>query len=94
MAIKQWLNFDRMVTPGIIKYVYWLLLFFTIASGILGMLMSPSTSPITLVILILSIIALRISCEMIILMFNIYQQLKKIADNVPIESTEKTNMHN
>ncbi|MDJ3787423.1 DUF4282 domain-containing protein [Salmonella enterica] len=94
MAIKQWLNFDRMVTPGIIKYVYWLLLFFTIASGILGMLMSPFTSPITLVILILSIIALRISCEMIILMFNIYQQLKKIADNVPIESTEKTNMHN
>lgn len=90
MAIKQWLNFDRMVTPGIIKYVYWLLLFFTIVSGILGMLMSP----ITLVILILSIIALRISCEMIILMFNIYQQLKKIADNVPIESTEKTNMHN
>lgn len=94
MAIKQWLNFDRMVTPGIIKYVYWLLLFFTIVSGILGMLMSPFTSPITLVILILSIIALRISCEMIILMFNIYQQLKKIADNVPIESTEKTNMHN
>lgn len=58
------------------------------------MLMSPFTSPITLVILILSIIALRISCEMIILMFNIYQQLKKIADNVPIESTEKTDMHN
>ncbi|EHI5301498.1 hypothetical protein J9R20_004551 [Salmonella enterica] len=69
-----------MVTPGIIKYVYWLLLFFTIASGILRMLMSPFTSPITLVILIL--------------MLNIYQQLKKIADNVPIESTEKTNMHN
>ncbi|OQM39116.1 DUF4282 domain-containing protein [Citrobacter braakii] len=94
MDIKQWLNFDRMVTPGIIKYVYWLSLFFTIAGGILGMLMSPLTSPITLVILILSIIALRISCEMIILIFNIYQQLKKIADNVPIESTEKTDMHN
>ncbi|EAT4591338.1 DUF4282 domain-containing protein [Salmonella enterica] len=94
MDIKKWLNFDRMVTPGIIKYVYWLSLFFTIAGGILGMLMSPFTSPITLVILILSIIALRISCEMIILMFNIYQQLKKIADNVPIESTEKTDMHN
>lgn len=54
-----------MVTPGIIKYVYWLLLFFTIASGILRMLMSP----ITLVILIL--------------MLNIYQQLKKNCRQCP-----------
>ncbi|EAB7739617.1 DUF4282 domain-containing protein [Salmonella enterica] len=92
MDIKQWLHFDRMITPGIIKNVYWLLLFFTIASGILGMLMSPFTSPITLVILILSIIALRISCEMIILMFNIYQQLKKIADNIPAGNTEKADI--
>lgn len=33
--------------------------------------------------LVFGVIGLRVGCEMVILMFNIYKQLKKIADAVP-----------
>lgn len=90
MDINSWLFFDKMITPRIIKVVYWVLLFLTILSGILGVFINP----VSIIITVISIIILRISCEVVILMFNIYQQIKRIADNVPIESTEKTDMHN
>lgn len=90
MNINSWLFFDNMITPRIIKFVYWILLFITIISGVFGIFINP----VSIIITVISIIILRISCEVVILMFNIYQQLKKIADNVPIESTEKTDMHN
>ncbi|EBW6362373.1 hypothetical protein DPU24_16350 [Salmonella enterica subsp. enterica serovar Oranienburg] len=94
MDVKQWLNFDKTITPAIIKYIYWILLFFTIASSLLGMMLSPILIPINLIVLIVSIIFLRISCEMVILMFNIYQQVKKIADNIPDKSSENIGIHN
>ncbi|GDN68107.1 TPA: hypothetical protein ACHJ12_005415 [Escherichia coli] len=39
--------------------------------------------------LIMGIIGLRIGCEMIILLFNIYKQVKKIADAVPDKINEQ-----
>lgn len=90
MNINSWLFFDKMITPRIIKVVYWILLFFTIISGIFGIFINP----VSIIITVISIIILRISCEVVILMFNIYQQIKKIADNIPVDSAEKTDMHN
>lgn len=37
----------------------------------------------------MGIIGLRIGCEMIILLFNIYKQVKKIADAVPDKINEQ-----
>ncbi|EBD0364568.1 hypothetical protein FHI53_20105 [Salmonella enterica] len=90
MNINSWLFFDNMITPRIINFVYWVLLFLTIISGVFGIFINP----VSIIITVISIIILRISCEVVILMFNIYKQIKKIADNLPIESTEKPDIHN
>ncbi|ATA25470.1 DUF4282 domain-containing protein [Brenneria goodwinii] len=79
-VIKMWLDFDEMITPRIIKVVYWLLLAFTVIGGIIGVISNPI---IGIIGFIFSVIGLRVGCEMIILMFNIYRQVKKIADNIP-----------
>lgn len=73
MDINSWLFFDKMITPRIIKVVYWVLLFLTILSGIFGVFINP----VSIIITVIGIIILRISCEVVILMFNIYQQIKK-----------------
>ncbi|ECJ2224544.1 DUF4282 domain-containing protein [Salmonella enterica] len=90
MDINSWLFFDKMITPRIIKVVYWVLLFLTILSGILGVFINP----VSIIITVISIIILRISCEVVILMFNIYQQIKRIADNISADRAEKSDMHN
>ncbi|GDM23247.1 DUF4282 domain-containing protein [Escherichia coli] len=77
---SQWVDFDEMITPKIIKIIYWFLLFITVVGGIIGMIANPFVG---LIGLIMGVVGLRIGCEMIILFFNIYQQVKKIADAVP-----------
>ncbi|HIE1973499.1 TPA: DUF4282 domain-containing protein [Escherichia coli] len=77
---SQWVDFDEMITPKIIKIIYWFLLFITVVGGIIGMIANPFVG---LLGLIMGVVGLRIGCEMIILFFNIYQQVKKIADAVP-----------
>ncbi|ECJ7923130.1 hypothetical protein DEC12_21080 [Salmonella enterica] len=86
MNLKSWLFFDTMITPRIIRIVYWILLFLTIVSGVFGIFINP----VSIIVTIISIIFLRISCEVVILMFNIYQQIKKIADNIPVKDTGRS----
>lgn len=74
MNLKSWLFFDTMITPRIIRIVYWILLFLTVVSGVFGIFINP----VSIIVTIISIIFLRISCEVVILMFNIYQQIKKL----------------
>ncbi|EFO1580590.1 hypothetical protein DWG94_24910, partial [Escherichia coli] len=52
----------------------------TIVGGVIGMFANFFAGFIGLVF---GVIGLRVGCEMVILMFNIYKQLKKIADAVP-----------
>lgn len=56
------------------------------AGGVIGMIANPFVG---LLGLIMGIIGLRIGCEMIILLFNIYKQVKKIADAVPDKINEQ-----
>ncbi|ENA5784060.1 DUF4282 domain-containing protein [Escherichia coli] len=83
---SQWIDFDEMITPKIIKVIYWFFLFITVAGGVIGMIANPFVG---LLGLIMGIIGLRIGCEMIILLFNIYKQIKKIADAVPDKINEQ-----
>ncbi|EAC1992465.1 TPA: DUF4282 domain-containing protein [Escherichia coli] len=78
--LRQWLEFDEMITPKIIKVIYWIFLVITIVGGVIGMFANFFAGFIGLVF---GVIGLRVGCEMVILMFNIYKQLKKIADAVP-----------
>ncbi|EPV5974499.1 DUF4282 domain-containing protein [Escherichia coli] len=90
---SQWIDFDEMITPKIIKVIYWFFLFITVAGGVIGMIANPFVGLLGLIMgiigLIMGIIGLRIGCEMIILLFNIYKQVKKIADAVPDKINEQ-----
>lgn len=81
--IKKWLNFDEMVTPKIITIIYWLLLASIIIAGIFFIFFSPLRG---LFILFGGIVGLRIYFELIILFFKIYEQVKRIADNLDNKS--------
>ena len=37
-TLRQWLEFDEMITPKIIKVIYWIFLVITIVGGVIGML--------------------------------------------------------
>ncbi|HGB4253000.1 TPA: DUF4282 domain-containing protein [Salmonella enterica subsp. enterica serovar Virchow] len=79
-TFRQWLDFDEMITPKIIKIIYWIFLVITVVGGVTGMFANFFAG---LIGLVFGVIGLRVGCEMVILMFNIYKQLKKIADAVP-----------
>ncbi len=87
MIISSWLFFDTMIIPRIIKIVYWILLFLTIITGICGVFINP----VSIIVAVIRIIFLRISCEEVILMFKIYQQIKRIADSIPVKHTGQPN---
>lgn len=74
-TLRQWLEFDEMITPKIIKVIYWIFLVITIVGGVTGMFANFFAGCIGLVF---GVIGLRVGCEMVILMFNIYKQLKKL----------------
>ncbi|HAO9088891.1 TPA: DUF4282 domain-containing protein [Escherichia coli] len=84
-TLRQWLEFDEMITPKIIKVIYWIFLVITIIGGVIGMFANFFAG---LIGLVFGVIGLRVGCEMVILMFNIYKQLKKIADAVPEKTSD------
>lgn len=86
--IKQWLFFDEMVTPKIITLFYWVLLALMVISGIVTAF---TTTSFGLIGVILGIIVLRVWVELVILFFNIYAQVKRIADNLDNKSVPTSN---
>ncbi|MBT0721740.1 DUF4282 domain-containing protein [Tatumella sp. TA1] len=90
--LKSFLNFDEMITPKIITIIYWL----GIIGVVIGGLMAIGTS-ITfggsilaglfsgLCTIVFGVIGVRISCELIILSFNIYGKLREIAENTAVK---------
>ena len=85
---------DEMLTPKIITFVYWLMLLsiafnglniifkfgFTFEKFILGSLT-----------ILGGIVGARILCELLIVIFKIHENLKKIADTEKDDDTEKDN---
>ncbi|HGJ5866612.1 DUF4282 domain-containing protein [Arsenophonus nasoniae] len=85
--LKSLLRLDEMITPKIIIVFYWLGIIAVLFSGI-GAIFAGSYSGGFfsgfvggLVIIVIGIISVRVSCELIILLFNIYAKLKEIAEN-------------
>ena len=77
------LYFDTMVTPKIITVVYWLLLIGVAIAG-LGMIFSGTGIMGVLgglLTIVLGALVVRIYCELLIVLFKIYENLKKIAES-------------
>jgi hypothetical protein len=81
VLMKDIFFFDSMLTPKIITFVYWLLLFAALVSG-LGAMFSEYGSGILggLGIIIGGAIGARIWCELMIVLFKIHENLQKIAN--------------
>ncbi|TDQ37282.1 DUF4282 domain-containing protein [Thiopseudomonas denitrificans] len=83
--MKDILFFETMVTPKIITFVYWLLLFFSVVSG-LGVMfggyggLSFTKLLMGLGTIIGGAIGSRIWCELMIVLFKIHENLKTIAN--------------
>ncbi len=76
--------FDSMVTPKIITFIYWLLLLGVVVGG-LYMMFLPYFGGFFkgLAILIIGAIAVRIWCELLIVVFKINENAHRIAESTP-----------
>lgn len=82
--LKSLLTFDQMITPKIITILYWLGLIGVLFSGITTIFINSAYGGgllSGLAIIIFGGLGVRVSCELIILSFNIYGKLKEIAEN-------------
>ena len=83
--MKDILFFDNMLTPKIITFVYWLLLLVAVVSGIGAMFTGYSgvtfgSFIMGIGIVIAGAVGARIWCELLIVLFKINENIKKIAD--------------
>lgn len=84
--MKSLLFFDAMVTPKIITFIYWLLLFVALVGGIGSMFsfgrMSFSGFATGLAILIGGALGARIWCELLMVLFKINEHTQKMAERL------------
>ncbi|KKO50426.1 membrane protein [Arsukibacterium sp. MJ3] len=79
--MKDVLFFNSMLTPKIITIVYWLLLFAVLVSGLGSIFTAYGSFWSGLGILVFGSIGVRIWCELLIVLFKIHENLKKLADS-------------
>src|SRR5690625_160999 len=86
--LKEYLNFDKMITPVIIKIIFWIGAGLSVLAGLI-MIITGASSPwgggttvlAGLVTIILGPLAVRIYCELIILFFKMNENLAKLVKN-------------
>lgn len=79
--LKQVGSFDTMITPIIIKIVFWIGVIGCVIGGI-GMFFNDEVVG-GLLCIFLGPLLVRLYCELIIVMFKIFQSLKQIENNLP-----------
>mgnify|MGYP001346096307 FL=1 len=87
--MKRFIQFDRMVTPAIIKAVFWIGVIVTVLAG-LAQIFAGMSAPFGggaqvvggLLIIILGPLFTRIYCELLIILFKMHETLQKINDNL------------
>ncbi len=80
--MKDIFCFNTMLTPKIIVVVYWLLLFSVLVSGFGTMFAVSGFGGILsgLFVMMIGALGVRIWCELLIVLFKIHDNLKKLAD--------------
>ena len=85
--MKDLLVFEDMLTPKIITVVYWIALFAVVMSGLFTIFAGPSGFLVNLVtgllIIVFGGLLMRIYCELMIVLFKINENVKKLADRQP-----------
>ena len=87
-AMDRFLNFDKMITPTIIKIIFWIGVVLSVLLG-LGMIVSGFGSYygggfqvfMGLVTIVVGPIIVRIYCELLIVVFKMHDALQAIKEN-------------
>lgn len=86
--MKEYIQFDKMITPTIIKFIFWagvglsvLFGLITIISGATSNFGGGAQVLIGLVTIVLGPLVVRIYCELLIVLFKMHESLNKIANN-------------
>ena len=83
--VKEFLNFDKMITPSIIKFVFWIGAGLTILCGLILMVIGVASSYgggfqvlLGLLTILFGPIVVRIYCELLILFFKVHETLQDL----------------
>lgn len=77
MNFKDLFYFDKMLTPLVLTFIYWLILAAVVIAGVIAMFNSVIGG---LMLIVGGLFAARLYCELMMIIFKIYENLKKIAD--------------
>jgi hypothetical protein len=82
MNARQILYFDSMLTPKIITFVYWLSLVGVVIGGLGTMFAGRSFASFLMGLVVIGggAIATRIYCELLIVLFKIHENIRKLAE--------------
>ena len=75
--MKQFINYETMITPGIVKVLSWIGMVVALIVGLLGITVDPLTGIGTA---ILGPVAVRIYAEILLIIFEIHKTLTEIPD--------------
>ena len=75
--MKQFINYETMITPGIVKVLSWIGMVVALIVGLLGIAVDPLTGIGTA---ILGPVAVRIYAEILLIIFEIHKTLTQIRD--------------
>ena len=74
--MKDWLSFDKMITPVILKIVYILAMIAVVVSGVITLFRGEFWHAIG--IIVFGLLGVRVYCELLILLFRIHENLVEI----------------
>ncbi|SER24449.1 protein of unknown function [Gracilibacillus ureilyticus] len=86
--VKKFLSFDKMITPSIIKVVFWIGVVIVVITGLITMISGLSYYGSGeqvfsgIITILLGPLVIRIYCELLILMFKMYDALQDIREHL------------
>ncbi len=83
-TVQDWISFNKMITPIIIKILFWLGVVVSVIVGLIMIItsfksfMGAQQLIMGLLVMVLGPISVRIYCEILIVIFGIFDELKAI----------------
>ena len=85
--VKEFLNFDKMITPSIIKFVFWIGSGLTVLWGLILMILGVASNYgggfqvfLGLLTILIGPFVIRIYCELLIVFFKVLETLQEIKE--------------
>jgi hypothetical protein len=81
--MNDFLSFRKMITPIFIQFIFWIFVVLMVISGLVTMFQGGMGILTGLLVIIIGPFVARIYCELLIIMFRIYDELVAIRTGTP-----------